>query len=83
MMYCSEVKLRHKHKCSLTASAEILKKDIEHIGVSQQHVFHLYGNSEITAQTLRKKTTDTPQHCTCTQLICVIGSLTRALLLLI
>ena len=55
MMYCSEVKLRHKHKCSLTASAEILKKDIEHIGVSQQHVFHLYGNSEITAQTLRKK----------------------------
>lgn len=55
MMYCSEVKLRHKHKCSLTASAEILKKDNEQIGVSQQDVFHPYGNSKITAQTLRKK----------------------------
>ena len=55
MMYRWEVKLHHELKHSLTASAEILKKDIEQIGVSQQDVFHLYGNSEITAQTLRKK----------------------------
>ena len=54
-MYRWEVKLHHELKHSLTASAEILKKDIKQIGVSQQDVFHPYGNSKITAQTLRKK----------------------------
>ena len=54
-MYRWAVKLHHELKHSLTASAEILKKDIKQIGVSQQDVFHPYGNSKITAQTLRKK----------------------------
>ena len=55
MGYHWAVKVHHELKHSLMASAEILKKDIKQIGISQQDIFRPYGNSKITAQTLRKK----------------------------